>query len=646
VLEKLKNFKLDIESGINASINSVDDNCYELSVHVSDLVLKPRMQGAWKNFDSNLRAGNVRSGVADFRSFTKPVQFSLLLRAFAERYPGLSMEYVVVNDTAKEMAHRVLSEFERATGRRIVYWQGRTPQWRIGIQGSEKSDAKARVEAGVDTKEGEVVSDAKQKADVENDAEQYFLKQTFDVECMPIPVELDLAKFDYESYDVEVTEDDITASLDAMRQGVTRGVECAPRPARDGDTLVLDVRIGGVGGAPETRDGIEMRIGGALFPPEFQKLCIGKRAGDEVKYNFPIPRQLDDPALAGKVLTLRALIREVRDTVTFDKIDEDFAAACGKDLQQLRADERTKLEKRAEELCFVFIGMQLRKFILDTQKIDAPAGYVAHKAKGVWKQMFNDAIPWNYQSLESTTIPKAELDALHERVLRTVAGEVVSEAVFTEYQNKHNLVLTEAELAEAKLNYAQTRYNAIHQIHMLGANQADLAEVMTKDPAAMAQVEIMAMSRKIINHIFGRAPKPRVTKIGFVDFVAQINERFVSAANAESGKSEKDVNHTQAPSKSHASTTSDTPGTTKASIKAKIQEPGAVDTKLTTTPAPDKKDKKLATESGSSGTKQDTGRKAPVSESSVATPKAKASGTKRQPTSTQASNKHTQNKTK
>lgn len=559
MLEKLKkNYKLDLGDGVSVTASAVNEDEFEVFLHVSEAVLKPRMQNAWKDFDARLRSGRLKSRVTDFRNFTKPIQFSVLLRVFAEHYPGVSMEYVMANETARELVQKIGIKFEEVADRKVLLCESKSIQWQMGTQKHNLDEQ-------------------------ESSEEEFFLKQTLVFGCVPKFAPLDLKKFKVKLYEVQVEDADVMKSLDAMRSTVTKSIACPPRAVKEGDTVVMDVRISGIGGQVEEHNGIKIRVGGtnSLLTPELQAQCIDKKPGDEIRNSFSVPKRITDPRLSGKALTMKAVIKEVKDTVFYEAIDEEFASALQKTLDELKAEERKKIETHVENIKFGLLGTQIKRFIVDNQKVKLPENFLQNNAKEIWAQIFNKAIPWNYDlaqyegknlgalrqyikyaksmwvqlclstggdaslvDVNSELSEKEELEALQKSVLQFAYEDFLTKMVFSKYKEDHKLNLTEEEIDQAQAQQLEESGVAMQQARALGADTQALTEVFRTDSQFRENVASMLLSKKIIGHMIDGCDSS-VTKLSFTQFIEEVNPmaKKSSPENARNDKRQsEDVN--------------------------------------------------------------------------------------------------------
>ncbi len=154
-----------------------------------------------------------------------------------------------------------------------------------------------------------------------------------------------------EKVDAEVKESEVDAEIDRMAQNVAR-ISTVERPAQNGDTAVIDFEgfLNGVpfqGGKGENH---ELLLGSGSFIPGFEEQVVGMSAGEEKDINVTFPENYHSADLAGKEVTFKVKVHEVKETVLPEKDDEFVKDVSEFDtMDELRADieKRIRDEKQA-----------------------------------------------------------------------------------------------------------------------------------------------------------------------------------------------------------------------------------------------------------------------------------------------------------
>lgn len=147
-----------------------------------------------------------------------------------------------------------------------------------------------------------------------------------------------------EKVNAEVKESEVDAEIDRMAQNVAR-ISTVERPAKDGDTVVIDFEgfLNGVAFKGGKSENHELVLGSGSFIPGFEEQVVGMSAGEEKDINVTFPENYHASELAGKEVTFKVKVHEVKETVLPEKDDEFVKDVSEFDtMAELRAD----IEKR------------------------------------------------------------------------------------------------------------------------------------------------------------------------------------------------------------------------------------------------------------------------------------------------------------
>lgn len=156
-----------------------------------------------------------------------------------------------------------------------------------------------------------------------------------------------------EKADVEVTEEEIIAELDKVREQNSRTIAVTDRAVVDGDMTTIDFE-GFADGVPfEGGKGTDyaLTIGSHSFIDTFEEQLIGKNIGEEVEVNVIFPEEYHAPDLAGKPALFKVTVKEIK-AKELPELDDDFAKDVSEfdSLDEYKADIKlTILERKTKE---------------------------------------------------------------------------------------------------------------------------------------------------------------------------------------------------------------------------------------------------------------------------------------------------------
>jgi trigger factor len=171
------------------------------------------------------------------------------------------------------------------------------------------------------------------------------LRFTAEFEVMP---EFELAEYrdvpvEYE--DPEVTEDEVNARIEELRERKAEYVNQDPRPIQDGDFAVVSLHsIGGIEGEPIKNDEMMLHIGDAETFTEFTENLRGVTPGEEREFEVTYPEDYAQERIAGKTIRFHVDVKGIRRKET-PELNDEFARDLGdfQTLEELREQVRKSL---------------------------------------------------------------------------------------------------------------------------------------------------------------------------------------------------------------------------------------------------------------------------------------------------------------
>lgn len=145
--------------------------------------------------------------------------------------------------------------------------------------------------------------------------------------------------------DPEVSDEEIDAELNRIREQHASFKNLDPRPLADGDIAVVSLKSDEVEGAP-TIDQKEttILIGGEETMEGFTEAFAGKSPGDKVDFDIEYPEDFGNEDLAGKKIPFHAEVLGLREK-ELPELDDDFAADVGdfRTLDELKSRIREEM---------------------------------------------------------------------------------------------------------------------------------------------------------------------------------------------------------------------------------------------------------------------------------------------------------------
>lgn len=136
----------------------------------------------------------------------------------------------------------------------------------------------------------------------------------------------DYKGIEVEKKTAEVTDEELQAEIDKVRESNSRMITVEDRAVQDGDITTIDFE-GFVDGEPfegGKGENYPLTIGSHSFIDNFEEQLIGKNIGEETEVNVTFPEQYQAEALQGKPAVFKVTIKEIK-VKELPELDDDFA---------------------------------------------------------------------------------------------------------------------------------------------------------------------------------------------------------------------------------------------------------------------------------------------------------------------------------
>ncbi len=174
---------------------------------------------------------------------------------------------------------------------------------------------------------------------------------------------------------VEVSEEEINAELNRVREQNSRMVTVDDRAVADGDIANIDYEgfCDGTPFAGGKDEGYDLTIGSHSFIDTFEEQLIGKNIGDEVEVNVTFPTEYHAPELAGKPAMFKVKVNGIK-VKELPELDDDFAQDVSEfdTLDEYKNDLKATLLERKEKDAKAVKEEQIIDKIIEGAKMEIP----------------------------------------------------------------------------------------------------------------------------------------------------------------------------------------------------------------------------------------------------------------------------------
>lgn len=155
-----------------------------------------------------------------------------------------------------------------------------------------------------------------------------------------------------EKTEVSVSDEEVNAELDRVREQNSRTISIEDRAVAEGDIAVIDFEgfVDGVAFEGGKGTDYSLTIGSHSFIDTFEDQLVGKNIGEEVEVNVTFPAEYHAENLAGKPAMFKVKINEIK-VKELPEADDDFAKDVSEfdTLAEYKEDIKKTLTERAEK---------------------------------------------------------------------------------------------------------------------------------------------------------------------------------------------------------------------------------------------------------------------------------------------------------
>lgn len=252
-----------------------------------------------------------------------------------------------------------------------------------------------------------------------------------------------------EKKDAEVTEEEVQAEIDRVRESNARMITVDDRPAQDGDTALIDFDgyVDGEQFEGGYAEDYSLVLGSHTFIDNFEDQLIGKSIGEDVEVNVTFPDSYQAEELQGKPALFKVKIKELQ-MKELPELDDDFAQDVSEydTLEEYRDDTRRKLLEGKEAAIKREKEEDIVNKIIENAQMEIPPQMVETQTRQM-VQEFAGRLQSQGLSLEqymqlTGMSPQQMTDELEPQALKRIQSRLVLEAVV----EAENIVATDEEV--------------------------------------------------------------------------------------------------------------------------------------------------------------------------------------------------------
>lgn len=291
-----------------------------------------------------------------------------------------------------------------------------------------------------------------------------------------------------EKMDVSVSDEELLAELDRVREQNSRTIAVEDRAAENGDMTVIDFEgfVDGVAFEGGKDEDYPLTLGSHSFIDTFEEQLVGKNIGEEVEVNVTFPEDYQAKELAGKPAMFKVTIKEIK-VKEFPELDDDFAQDVSEfdSLDEYKEDVRKTLSQRKEAQAKNAKEEAVVEKIIENATMDIPEpminGQVRQMADEFAQRIQSQGLTVE-QYFQFTGMDRNKLiETLKPQALKRIQSRLVLEAV----AKAENIVASEEDIEKEIVDMASMYQMEVEKLKTLigDVERGQIAEDMAVQKA-------------------------------------------------------------------------------------------------------------------------------------------------------------------
>lgn len=304
----------------------------------------------------------------------------------------------------------------------------------------------------------------------------------------------DYKGIEVEKTDVEVSDDDVNAEIDRVREQNARTITVEDRAVQDKDTAVIDFEgfVDGVAFEGGKGEDYPLTIGSHSFIDNFEEQLIGKNIGEEAEVNVTFPEDYHVEDLKGKPATFKVTVKEIK-AKELPELDDDFAQDVSEceTVDAYKAQVKEELTKKKEDAAKAAKEDEAVAKVVENAEMEIPEPMIDTQVRQMVddfaRRMQSQGLSLDQYFQFTGMEPKAFLEQMRPQALKRIQSRLVLEAIV----EAEKIEATEAEIEDEMKKMADVYQMELDKVKELigDVQKKQLAQDLAVQKAAEFVVE-------------------------------------------------------------------------------------------------------------------------------------------------------------
>ncbi len=286
------------------------------------------------------------------------------------------------------------------------------------------------------------------------------------IAVVPVKPEVKIASYKgmkIQQYAYTVSDAEVDAEIERLRDRNARKVEVTDRAAKDGDIVNIDF-VGTVDGVKfdgGEAEGYDLTLGSGSFIPGFEEQVVGMAIGEKKDVNVTFPENYQAENLKGKAAVFAVTLNAIKEKVLPEVTDEFIKDATGNDtLEAYKAKTKERLQANLDRKANDETENSILAAIAEQTEVEIPQAMIEREIDGLvqkfeYQLMYQGLKLQDYLDFLKTTM--ADFRAQYaEQAEKNVKSQLIISKIIEEEKIEATEEEVDAKIAEQAKSVEKT----------------------------------------------------------------------------------------------------------------------------------------------------------------------------------------------
>lgn len=248
-----------------------------------------------------------------------------------------------------------------------------------------------------------------------------------------------------------VSDEDVQQQLDRLRDQQAEFVNIDPRPAADGDHVLIDiVSVAGVDGEPVASENMPIEVGNAETLAEYSEALRGMEPGQEKEVVVSYPEDYGHERLSGKTVTFKLTLKQIR-RKELPEANDEFAKDMGdfQTLDDLKSAIRAQIFRERENEARDQAKTAILDKLVESHQFPVPDSYIDRQLQNQAENLVRSLAQQGADPRELKIDWDKFRESQRERAIKDVKASILLDKIGTRESIEATVDEVDRELAVA-----------------------------------------------------------------------------------------------------------------------------------------------------------------------------------------------------